>query len=344
MENALYKNETNQRLLYIDALNIAACFGVVALHCTGKVFAFDSSKEWFFSMFLQALFHFAVPVFFMVTGATLLNYREKYTTKEFFKKRFHRTVLPFLIWSCIMLVYQIAIGAMQMPIGPRSFLNLFLNNEIQYIYWFFYTIIGMYLAMPLLSLLAKKENIKTVKYFLILFFVIRAVFPLIRYFGIQISQFFEVPGIAGYFGYVLMGWYLNRAVFEKRTRILFYGAGILSLFLMFFGTYYFSKNDGATNVFFMDYFSICTMTLSCAVFIFMKHLKYKESNARVLQLFSRASLGIYLLQMIPINELYRRYPSNSIPFVIAEIIFIYFTCFIIVAVIQKIPGVRKIFP
>lgn len=345
MENMLQKNETNKRLLYIDALNILACFGVVALHCTGKVFVFDTSKEWFFSAFLQALFHYAVPVFFMITGVTLMNYREKYTTKEFFKRRFFRTAVPFLIWSCVMLIYKLAIGGLQAPVGPRSFLNLFLNNEIQYIYWFFYTILGVYVAMPLISLLAKKEYLKTIKYYLIVFFIIRAVFPLLRLGGIRISEYFEVPGIAGYFGYVLMGWYLHTVTLKKRTRILFYAGGILSVVLMFAGTYFLSRNAGSIYMLLMDYTSAGTMISACALFIFIKNIKWKESSSRVLKLFSKASLGIYILQMFPINEIYRHYPSLcTIPFIIAETGAVYFLCFAVVAAVQKVPGLRKVFP
>ena len=68
MEPILNQRDSGKRLLYIDFLNIAACFGVVAMHCTGKVFVFDASKEWFFSMLLQAVFHFSIPVFFYDLG------------------------------------------------------------------------------------------------------------------------------------------------------------------------------------------------------------------------------------------------------------------------------------
>ena len=36
MEPILNQRDSGKRLLYIDFLNIAACFGVVAMHCTGK--------------------------------------------------------------------------------------------------------------------------------------------------------------------------------------------------------------------------------------------------------------------------------------------------------------------
>lgn len=58
-------------------------------------------------MFIEALFYFAVPVFFMLTGATLINYRKRYGTGTFFKKRLLKTLVPFIIWSIIGICWSI---------------------------------------------------------------------------------------------------------------------------------------------------------------------------------------------------------------------------------------------
>ena len=42
----------------------------------------------------------------MISGATLIDYRERYTTIEFFKKRISKTLLPFLVWSVVGIVYN----------------------------------------------------------------------------------------------------------------------------------------------------------------------------------------------------------------------------------------------
>lgn len=65
-----------KRLYYIDILNILSCFTVVVLHCSGGVFYYQKTRLWFIYMFLQTVAHFAVPVFFMITGANLLDYRK----------------------------------------------------------------------------------------------------------------------------------------------------------------------------------------------------------------------------------------------------------------------------
>ena len=62
-----------KRLYYIDILNILSCFAVVVLHCSGGVFYYQKTRLWFIYMFLQTVAHFAVPVFFMITGANLIT-------------------------------------------------------------------------------------------------------------------------------------------------------------------------------------------------------------------------------------------------------------------------------
>lgn len=88
-----------KRLYYIDILNILSCFAVVVLHCSGGVFYYQKTRLWFIYMFLQTVAHFAVPVFFMITGANLLDYRKKYDTKTFFKKtcRKNTCTVSFLV-------------------------------------------------------------------------------------------------------------------------------------------------------------------------------------------------------------------------------------------------------
>ena len=84
-----------KRLYYIDILNILSCFAVLVLHCSNGVFDYQKTRLWFIYMFLQTVAHFAVPVFIMITGANLLDYRKRYDTKTFFKKRAARTLIPF---------------------------------------------------------------------------------------------------------------------------------------------------------------------------------------------------------------------------------------------------------
>ena len=94
----------NVRHYWIDLLNVIACFAVVVLHCSTSIFMNTGDAEWLIDVVYQSLCIFAVPVFFMISGANLLGYRKKYDTKTFFVKRFKKVVFTLCVASAIVYV------------------------------------------------------------------------------------------------------------------------------------------------------------------------------------------------------------------------------------------------
>lgn len=88
-----------KKKIYIQILGVIACLAVVAMHVNGCFWQFSYDRYWITANIIECICYFAVPIFFMISGATLLNYRKRYTTAVFFKKRFGKTLVPFLIWS-----------------------------------------------------------------------------------------------------------------------------------------------------------------------------------------------------------------------------------------------------
>ena len=89
------------RILYFDLLNIAATICVVYLHCNGMVHTFARGWNWVLGLAIECVFYWAVPVFFMLSGATLIGYRKRYSTADYLKKRVSRIFVPFFAWSLI---------------------------------------------------------------------------------------------------------------------------------------------------------------------------------------------------------------------------------------------------
>lgn len=72
---------------YMDILNIMATMAVLWLHTSEYAFEYNpQDPNWYISLIIQVVFIWAVPIFFMISGANLLNYRDRYDTKTFFKK------------------------------------------------------------------------------------------------------------------------------------------------------------------------------------------------------------------------------------------------------------------
>ena len=74
-----------KRVLYFDVLNILACIAVISLHHNGVVHTYSNSWTWKTALLVETGAYWAVPVFLMLSGATLMNYRKNYDTVTFFK-------------------------------------------------------------------------------------------------------------------------------------------------------------------------------------------------------------------------------------------------------------------
>lgn len=97
------KKNGKNRVAYLDILNILAIIAVVSLHMNGIVHINPNIRAWNTSLLVECIMYWAVPVFMMISGATLMNYREKYDTKTFFKKRFMKVFIPFIFWALLCL-------------------------------------------------------------------------------------------------------------------------------------------------------------------------------------------------------------------------------------------------
>ena len=94
-----------KRKVYLDYLNVLSAFAVVMLHTNNVFWTFSYNRYWLSANIIESVFYFAVPIFFMISGATLIDYSKRYSTKTFLKKRFSKTLIPFLFWSILALVY-----------------------------------------------------------------------------------------------------------------------------------------------------------------------------------------------------------------------------------------------
>ena len=146
-----------KKKVYIDYLNVLAAMSVVFLHTNGVFWEYSEDKYWFSANIIESVFYFGVPVFFMITGATLLDYRKRYDTKTFFRKRAWKVLIPYTFWSLVGLVY-VNRGFSQISFG--SIVEHLVNSNAIAIYWFFVPLFQVYLMIPLLS--AVPDNLEEI--------------------------------------------------------------------------------------------------------------------------------------------------------------------------------------
>ena len=339
--------------LYIDILRIGACSAVILMHCTGRVFFPDNSRDWWVSMFLQAVAHWAVPTFFMITGITLLGYRERYSTEIFFKRRLLKVLIPFMAWSCIYLAWNVYLGGIELG-TLKEFINLFTDNGIQGIFWYFYATIGIYLCIPVLSVFIRNSSQKMQYYFLLLWLLQVLIFPWLgRFAGIFVDQSgsgLQIGVATGYIGYTVLGYVLHQSKLSAKIRYLIYAAGIAGVVGMMAGTYYVNQNTEAFDDVFMAYMSLTCITISIAVLVFAKQIPWERwiikgnKPYRLIKKLAGASMGVYLVHMFVVNtfEIFQ-VDTLSLRFMTLGTVAVFFISCLITIIGQKIPVLKNIF-
>lgn len=225
----------NGRVLYYDLLNIAATVAVVYLHCNGIVHTYSDGVEWSTALIVEVLFYWAVPVFFMLTGAKTLGYRAKRDTESFLFGRFVRIFAPFLFWSAV--IFFIRFSGFLLPANPeipftiKGFVDALMTNRIEPTYWFFFAMFGVTLSIPVLSLLT--SNKKTLWYMVGCSFVFTSLFPyLFAFFGFSWNGDISISVAPSYVAYVVLGWLLadeGLSLTRRQLRTIYVcGGGVLA--------------------------------------------------------------------------------------------------------------------
>lgn len=334
-----------KRVYYFDVLNVLACFSVIALHHNGGVWNFSNSWNWKTCLVVECFAYWAVPVFLMLSGANLLNYRNKYSTRIFFEKRFVRTVIPWLFWSISVLIWKASTGQIILESHSMVYpIELLLTNKIENVYWFFSVLFGIYLSIPILAPLVKYRNL--LWYMVIMSFLCMGTLPIISVLiGINIS--FSVPVISGLIIFPILGYLLSTVDLKRKYRIILYLTGFGATLFRYVYTYIMSYRLGSTDTSIKGYEKFYSVLLAAAVFVFIKEIPWdrllSESARKILSTMSSCSFGIYLIHMIVIY-----YELQILPFGrdawLWRTVFIFVTYFISLGIVwglSKIPILKR---
>lgn len=341
------------RLYYLDMINIIACIAVVIMHCTDRRHLIGSGIGWNLSVLLQALCIWAVTAFFMISGANLLEYRKKYNTSTFLKKRVLRIVFPFIVWSVIYALWKNHTGQLKIH-GLYEFAQMFMENKILSIFWFFYTLIPAYFCIPFLSLLVDRKDKKLCWFLVLLGGLNIAVFPLLQ--SLTGLNFSLIRFPIGYSPVclLLLGWLLKKEQSRLWHRIIVYISAVVSIVILYFSTVHLSCQNNTFDKTYMTSSSVFAICIAAALWLFFKHSKlnaYCEDHkdgkfVNGLKFISSTSLGVYFIQKIVIwyVEKIDFVDKYSIIYSVVGSLCIWFICVCIVSVLKKIPVLKWLVP
>lgn len=289
---------------FISVLQAVACCSVVALHVNGIFWTRPSGRLWITSNLIESACYFAVPVFLMITGATLMDFRARYSLKEYALRRIRRTLIPFLFWSIAM--YSIARWLTGIPAEKNvwSILLGALNCKYAPLYWFFWVLFGCYLSIPVLSHLVEKK--RTLVYLVAYVLISCSLFPFVfALTGVRMFVSYNSPLMGGVFVFPVLGYLLFKLDLTRKYRMLIYMLGFAGFCLHFFGTWALSPEGGPVSKMFKGYDGLPSVLYASAIFIFFKNTNWNFIFSRkwasfVVRAICEQSFGIYLLYLVVI--------------------------------------------
>lgn len=305
---ATSKNLTKK--VHIDFLRIIAIYMVLFNHTgtNGFVLYTIARESPFYPFYLfNAIFiKIAVPLFFMITGALLLNREE--SIKEIIKGRFLKYAAVLVVISAIMYVYYLRSSLQDLSLW--QFLEKLYTSRHSVALWYLYAYLAYLLMLPLLRKLAKGMTNTEYVWMFCMFGGMKL---------LSLLDFAIWKGEAAHNGsfaffittdyvfYPLMGYFVEHRLKEKD----FNGKNLLALSALSFAaivvcccfSHYRSTllgawEEGNCQTFFNTLIFLPTVTVYYAAKMFFMRNKVSDKTKRLLSTLGGTTFGLYLLEAI----------------------------------------------
>lgn len=332
-----------KRNLSYDLVRVVGTFLVICIHVSGPGFANIQDPNWWAVNFYDSFARVSVPLFFLLSGALLLNRKESIPQLI---QRIFKILLPFVGWSLLYIFKRRRNG------DSISYLA-FLQGPVTYHLWFCYTLIGAYLFLPVMRAIAQQMSRPHQYILLVYWFLAAAIFPLLeKFFRFKIGIDFSY--IQSFLGYFLLGHLLSKVKRLDRSEWIFCASlwGIFSM-VTALGTALLSQESGHGEELFYTYLSPAVILGSAFAFLSIQDLgrDLSEPKFRLLrgsiESISQASYGIYLLHPLVLDQLSRKLKVTHVTgsswfWIPLTSLICLGICWIGIGLIQKIPYLRRL--
>ena len=290
---------------YIECLRIIAIILVIYNHTRELGFTLyqytSDACSYYLSVLMIPVCKTAVPIFLMISGATLLGKEEDY--RYLFSRRIVRYVGIILFWGSIQYFRYVRTGKAELSV--RGWWNNIYSSPKLETYWYLYLYLGFLLLLPLLRKIVSGMKDQDYRYLFGLSCV-SSVLTMFGYFsGCFInSSIFLLPSV---FLYPLLGYWIDKEPCHNyRKNALKYSlTAILPLCVIVSACLIFAKNADL-NGDFMDAIQCLTPMISFGIFGFIKSIdaghRYSARLEKAILVVGDTVFGIYLTEDMIRNQ------------------------------------------
>lgn len=349
----------NERVIFLDYLRVIACFMVIMVHSCefffidGDQIGIRTVADGFWVSAIDSALRASVPLFVMASSYLLLPLKSD--SMLFFRKRFVRVVIPFVIWSLLYAVLPWTWGEFSSQEIPGNLQQLLYNfNANSGHLWFVYMLLGLYLIMPVLSPWLKSVSKQGEQRFLLVWFI-----TTFWHYGKLIvgdvygecywNEFHTFWYVSGFIGYLVLAHYIRTYIDWSLKKSLLIGGSLFLVGYLFTAIVYYHRTFTATELQELElswrFCSFNVVFMTFGLFVIIKKMTFEKGWLyRVIRKISELSYGIYLMHIFILGFSYKLIEGCfSTPIIILFVGTMTFTgCCLLSRLLSYLPGSKYI--
>lgn len=300
------------RIIFLDWLRVIACLMVMVVHAAECIysndysFSFPSESGRWSVCLINGFVRPAVPLFLIASAYLLVPLRTD--TKTFFRKRFIRVVIPFMVWLVMYAVLPVLWGEYTTEKVKNNLWEICINFIPRASHlWFVYMLLGIYLIMPVISPWLERVSRREEEIFLIIWLFTTFFWHAHEIFGDIFGECWWNPFplfyyVSGYVGYVVMAHYirtrLNWSV--KKTLYIALPCFLVGYLFCVWSFYIRSFTVEAVHQLELSWqtTSVAPVLMSFGAFMLIKKIDYSGKVFKTIRDVSAMSYGMYLMHML----------------------------------------------
>ncbi len=347
--------QKHKRLEFISFARVVSALAVVYIHTNECYRHLDvTTGLWKTANFMECLFYFGVPVFFMISGATLMDFYDRYDLKSYLGKRFRKTVIPYVFWSLAGILIQIGlIGNLKPASVNLKYIveGLLRGKLVVSVYWFFIPLFAIYLTLPVFAAVPRKMRRTVFGFTAGTCFLFNMLLPFLKkMLAIDINYSFTLGLGTNCMLFAVMGYLLAHEELKTREKWALYIAGLAGFLMMLFGTEIYSAAAGELDDSWKGYTNLPGFLYGTAMFVVLRFSGEKLMKhprvSRAVHFLEKYTFGIYLLHWFVLQIIVRTFSIqvSSLWHRLLTPIPVTAVCIAAVWLLRKIPVLRETVP
>ena len=299
----------------ISVMRIIATLAVLLMHESSIIcdqpqgYSLTDGQYSILHMIHMSMF-WAVPLFLMITGALLLEKDRDISPKTCLNKYAKRIVLVLIVFGIPLSILQQFIdnGTLSTHLIIKALKLWSEGNAIRH-FWYLYTLLGIYLILPMIGVFYHQANRSTILYIILVLVTMDFILPTVGA-VVGVNFGFLIP-VTYVITYLLLGRYLrddsNRL---GQSRTICIGATILMLLVEVVLSIEFPGLSASL----INYKSPVILLHTIMIFGALQGIHCPEKSKILLHRMDRLCFGVYLIHPFPMHLLYKKFHLTPMSF------------------------------